>query len=230
MPIRTFGAALIALLAGVAPASANFLVIGSNPTTELAVPFGLASDGAGDPSNRYQQVFSSSLFGPGRIAITSLTLYAQGQGAGGAFNPVTYNFSLSTTSVGVGALDPANFSANAGPDAALFASITPTGNAPPTLTINSASPFLYDPSRGNLLLDIGIVGQRLDAGFLGASFDGQADFGGLSSSADNFGGNVPTSGLSLGITYNIVVPEPPSLILGAVGGAFACLALRRKAG
>ncbi len=229
MLIRALGAALLALLAGSAPASANFLVIGSNPTTELAVPFGLASDGPSDPSNRYQQVLSAGLFRQGPIAITALTLYAQGQGAGGAYNPVTYNFGLSTTALAVGGLDPANLAGNVGPNAALFASISPTGAAPTTWTINGST-FVYDPSRGNLLLDIGILGQGLDAGFLGASFDGQADYGGLSSSADNFGGNIASSGLSIGITFNVIVPEPSSLVLGALGGAFALLAIRRKAG
>ncbi len=227
MPIRSLAAVLLVLIVGGRPASADFLVIGSNPTTELAVPLGLASDGSNDPSDRYQEVFASALFNKGPIAITALTFYAQGQGAGGAYNPVTYNFGLSTTSVGVGGLDPTNLAGNVGADAASFGSISPTGNAASTLTIGGSTPFFYDPTRGNLLLDIQIIGQRLDPNFLGASFDGQADYGKLSSSADNFGGNVASSGLSLGITFNSV-PEPSSLAMTAVGGVLASLWLRRK--
>ncbi len=227
MPIRTLAAVLLVLIVAGRTASADFLVIGSNPTTELAAPFGLASDGSNDPSDRYQQVFASALFNKGPIAITALTFFAQGQGAGGAFNTVTYNFGLSTTTVGVGGLDSTNLAGNVGADAASFGSISPTGNAASTLTVGGPSSFLYDPSKGNLLLDIRVVGQRLDASFLGASFDGQADFGKQSSSADNFGGNASSSGLSLGITFNSV-PEPSSLALSVVGGVLASLWLRRK--
>jgi len=226
MPIRSLAAVLFVLLAGVRPASASFLVIGSNPTTELTVPFGTAGDGS-SPSDRYQQVFAASLF-RGPIAITALTFYAQGQGAGGVYNQVTYNFNLSTTTVSVGGLNSTNLAANVGSNVARFASVNPTGNAPSSWTIDGSTPFFYDPSRGNLLLDIQIVGQRVDAGFLGAGFDGQADFGGRSSSADNFGGNIASSGLSLGVTFN-AVPEPSSLTLGLIGGALASVLLRRRA-
>jgi hypothetical protein len=209
---------------------ADFLLVGQDPNTEQLVPFGLDSDGPSDPSTRYQQIYNANLFGHSPISITTLTFYATpALGGGGTFNPVSYQFSLSTTTQTVAGLST-NMAANVGSNSAAFRTVTSAGSAPAVWTI-SGTPFVYDPSKGNLLLDIQIFGQTSTGTFLGAGFDGLTDFGGASSSVSNFISPIAATpaGLVTGLTFN-TVPAPPAMILMALGlgGLAGVRRLRRR--
>jgi hypothetical protein len=124
--------------------------------------FGRGDDGGED---RFQQVYARKLF-PGPEMITQIAFRADISVAG---YPLTYTFpdvefTLSTTSAQPGHLS-SNLDSNLGPDETTVFSGSLTWTAPgpgPTalgpnpwyFVVNLATPFLYDPSKGNLLLNI----------------------------------------------------------------------------
>ena len=112
-------------------------------------PFGAS----GTPGNRYQEAYSSSLFS-GPITITGIDFFRSG--VNGTLWGGTFLLSLSTISANVNSLSNVFFNSNLGANNALFASMTLSGAAPAVLSF-TGGPFLYDPSQGNLLLDISIA-------------------------------------------------------------------------
>lgn len=98
----------------------------------------------------YQQVYSSTAF-PGLISISSISFFLSPlAGSDNHLYPQTITISLSTTSIGV---DGLYYHAPQGSDAQTLGTYTIGGNSPDVLTFQG-SPFLYDPSKGNLLLQI----------------------------------------------------------------------------
>ena len=95
-----------------------------------------------------QTVYSGSLFGASPVDINSVSLYLDIQNP-----PATpLSFTLSTSKNGVGSLS-SNFAANVGDDAQLFFSgvLSP---ATGWVTFTGVSPFHYDPTAGDLLVEI----------------------------------------------------------------------------
>jgi PEP-CTERM motif len=125
----------------------------------------------------------------------------------------TYTISLSTTSAPVNGLS-SNMSNNIGADnTTIFSGPLPTYVADSTLTFSLATPFVYDPSQGNLLLNITFSGVTNDTY---ADYVAQNDdFGTLSSRMVN-GLSTGRSGYGLVTTFNIV-PEPSTLGLAMIG-------------
>jgi hypothetical protein len=120
-------------------AAANTVTIGNNNLGNL-FPF---SD---DYSGQYQQVYSSSLF-PGPVEITGITFFCPTGGCSGMISG-DFTIELSTTSAGINTLST-NFTANLGSNNSLFFSGTVTN----VLSFTGV-PFLYNPSAGNLLIDV----------------------------------------------------------------------------
>ncbi len=222
-------AALLSL-ALVPAGRADQLTIGNVNSGEInAFPFsGTYQDNFG--ADRYQQVYNSSLFGGSPTSISSITFYA----TGGGFGPNadgTYTLSLSTTAASVNGLDT-DMANNVGPNDETFFSGTlpayPSASGGP-MTFTIASPFLYDPSAGNLLLDIQISGVTNDSTAAFVSQNG--DFGTDSSRMVN---GTATRGTSYGLvtTFGLgatSVPEPGSLTLALIGlSAVAGLSRRRR--
>jgi hypothetical protein len=123
---------------------------------------------------------------------------------------------LSTTDAAVDGLDTTNFDANIGPDEAIFFSGTLDGPVDSKLSL-SGSPFLYDPAKGNLLLDIRAEYTGFQFGstvYLDAM---NGDAGGIFSRAQDYVSGNAGYGLVTGFT---AVPEPPAastmLLAGAV--------------
>jgi uncharacterized protein (TIGR03382 family) len=222
-------AALLSL-ALVPAGRAGELTIGNVNSGEFnAFPFsGSYQDTFG--ADRYQQVYNSFLFGANQVSISSITFYA----AGSHFGPNadgTYTLSLSTTAASVNGLDT-NMANNVGLNDETFFSGTlpayPSASGGP-MTFTIASPFLYDPSAGNLLLDIQISGVTNDSN---AAFVSQSgDFGTDSSRMVN-GGASPGTSYGLVTTFGLgttSVPEPGSLTLAMIGlVAVAGLSRRRR--
>lgn len=132
--------------------SVQALTIGT-PENGNCFPFGCMGWGP-QPGTRYQQIYSSAEFsGPISITQISFDLFPSISDvqAGG-----TYRMSLSTTATPLAGLSSV-FSQNVGRDNQLFTeSVHVVGPAPTRLVFRGA-PFFYDPSQGNLLLDIEVL-------------------------------------------------------------------------
>ena len=233
MPVRTTSLRRVTAVVSVAVASAalSASAAGSQVTVRgpvrdgNSIPFAYVSPSPSDATTRYQQVYRAGAFpGPINIGAISFFRFDSGQLASG-----TFDLYLSATRSAVDALDTVNFDANLGASVALFGTFTIGGPAPELLTFNGA-PYLYDPSAGNLLLDLRVRG-RLTLPGSNASFVGSNDLpGGNYSRAHNFAAGF--AGYGLDTRFDVaVVPEPATLALSAAGAlalaGFA--ALRRRA-
>ncbi len=204
---------VLVALGAVAPANAQVVVPDVPPVTGNCFPFGC--DFGGD---RYQQIYSATAFS----SAFSISEISFSLSSGGPLNSGTFDIYLSTTSVAVGALSDADFDSNRGADNTLFGSFVLGGAAPAILSFGGL--FNYDPSMGNLLMDIQVTGL-----VPGNSFFDRADGGGIVSRAWGTGNSGQTSDIGLITTFNgslVAVPEPGSLLLVAVG--LIAIAARRR--
>jgi len=138
-------------------AAATTIAISANAQTTIYVqPAGATTSNfwPTDPGSlRWQQDYSSSFFGSSPISISSFSFVNYGDVTGPISYP-SFSITFSTTSVTPGSLST-TYSANVGADA------TTVFSGPITLTdigglttFNLTTPFTYDPSQGNLLIDI----------------------------------------------------------------------------
>lgn len=191
-------------------------------------PFTCSGD-SGQTLGEYQQVYSSSSFS-GPVDISSLTfyqVYAAQFGGNMAVVPGTYTISLSITSAAVNGLST-NLASNVGSDSATFFSGTLGGPIMNGMVTITGTPFMYDPSMGNLLIDIVPNYSMSVPNFSGNSYM-DADYTGSVTSrayAYTSGSSVTDSvGLVTGFNQG-TVPEPGTLLL--LGGGLAGLALVRR--
>jgi hypothetical protein len=208
-----FGTMMLAVAC--VPAWAASIVIGAplDPGGN-AFPFGGAH--LGNPGTRYQQAYASTDFS-GPMSIVGIDFF---NGAG-TLASGTYFLYLSTITAGIDTLSDSNFASNLGSDNTLFGTFVLSGAAPGTLSF-AGGPFLYNPTSGNLLLDIIVSpGGAPGNGGYGAR-NGTAS--GIFSRYHDFG--VGTTGYGL-VTQFDFVPETSSLFLAGLG--FALLAFRRLA-
>jgi len=150
----------VILLSLAAPVvNADTIIVGAGANANK-YPFGLGpTSNTGQEytaGGTYQQVYSSSAF-PGPITITQIAFASSAEATDGP-GIATYNFTigLSSTAAAPGGLS-SNFAANRGAD---FLSVF-SGPLVATITANNQfdllidiTPFTYDPSNGNLLLDV----------------------------------------------------------------------------
>lgn len=184
-----------------------------------AIPFSSLSG-----TGRYQEVYSSSLFG-GPVLITSL-----------AFSPsdstlysANVDLRMTTTMVGVGSLSPnldSNFTV---PLTTVYSNPTFSENVTGgsetfSLVFTFTNSFVYDPAQGNLLFDLLISGQNVALPF------SRCGSGAILSRAWNtagFGNNADGVGLRTLIGFQ-PVPEPGSFVLLGSGLIVFATTLRRK--
>jgi hypothetical protein len=188
-------------------ARAQSVTVGGSPTTANVFPFGAFMPYAG----RYQQLYSSSAF-TNSIFISALQFYAAAMDPDATISTGNYTIGLSTTHTAVGGIS-ADFDLNVGSPLTTFFSGFVSGG---TLTLAGSAPYFYDPSQGNLLLDV-FVSSQTPVVHAFAAVDGNTDV----SRAFLSGGNgSPDTRVGQGLETTFLVtstPEPASLLLVATG-------------
>ncbi len=177
--------------------------------------------------DRVQQVYDSSLF-TGISTISQVSFFVADIPF--TWNGSTWQMSLSTSNNTVGSLDPV-FANNVGGDNAVFGSLTPTGSPALSSLVTFTGSFTYDPSQGDLLIDI--VRPAGPASFTSFLYATQSP--GLVDRAYAFNSTVNADGLNqngyaLQTRFVVNVPEPSSVALICVGAMIAVGTLRRKLG
>jgi len=180
---------------------------------ENCIPFGCPGNFG---ISRYQEVYSSSAFaGPINIlAVTFFNTTSTFPPESNAVTSGTYTFSFSTTSKLVGGLDTANLNNNVGANSQIFFSGAQGGPLLGTeFKVTGTTPFTYDRSLGNLLLNIDMSSLGTDTF---AFFDFDSGPSVVLSRAFNGVPPETSNGLVTRFEFS-AVPEPGTLLLLASG-------------
>ena len=247
------------LFASLAAAAAVLIVVPATAAT-LVVPTGLENvEGNSGSRNvlgfinvaRLQQVINADQFKTGPVTFTGVSFRTNGETFGGPFSgPGTsftrttegFRLQLSTTSAGADNLSN-SFSANTGLNVidviprsnVTYSSAAMSSNGVTRdfdVTFDFVNPFFYDPSKGNLLLDLTSFGGSNRSG---TTLDGQNVLADGTSSLflqNGTGGNGVTSTFGFVTQFQTsdmaaAVPEPATWALMLLGFGFVGGAMRR---
>ncbi|MGB0630434.1 MAG: hypothetical protein ACPGRZ_07045 [Alphaproteobacteria bacterium] len=209
--IKSVCGLLVAGLFHTSPAAA--LTIG---TADTGGAFGNTFPFGNSLVTRYQQAYSASNF-TSAITISGINFFAATESGnlGRSYTGGTFTLSLSTTPLGVNNLnETTNFDANLGTDTQLLATRTLTGTVDAVLSFTGPA-FAYDPTLGDLLLDITVTGGSSTS----LGFQEDTGNGGIMSRAMNFGAQFDNRGLVtefvLGGTE--IVAEPGMIAVFGIG-------------
>ena len=240
-----YGFATAGILLAITAQAQDVIVPGNFATTEgdsnNGYPFNLSLFSL--TSQRYQQVYNSSLFSSlpaGGVEITGMAFRVDEGGSSFSSTLPDVQIDLSTTATSASTLS-STFASNVGANDTVVVGAGPlalSGTAggagtPPNpfdVIINFSTPFIYNPSSGNLLLDVHNFGgggttqfDATDAG-VGLARAFTEPSGVSSPTAD---GVIDSSGLITEFIYQ-PVPEPGTLALAGLGGLTMLLGFRRR--
>ena len=211
--------------------SAQVLVGPSVPSLGACIIYGCNAG-----ITRYQQVFNSPIFGSTPASITALSYFFRaainGSLGNNEYGVGQYDFYFSTTSLGAGGLSSSNLDANVMTAESFFASyVIGIGYPNPKITFENertigGTPYLYDPSVGNLLLDVritqagtpqaqGCTGNPCSAQNAPATLDYTNST--LTSAVQAANGQSATSAAATTLFTITPTPEPASLLLTGTG-------------
>lgn len=201
---------------------ASITVGAIDPNAASCYPF---SCGAFDGLTRYQQVYSASEFGAAPLMITSITIFLE---SGGPVDSADYSLFLSTTSRSVTTLSSDLGSNVEGPNT-FFANVH-VGLTVPALLTFTGTPFLYNPSQGNLLLDVLVSSPlALDDYYSYFQADSTTTVTARAwSSADGDFGPEDGGGLVTEFGTAAAVPEPGTYGMLAIGSLALLASKKRK--
>ena len=209
------------------PAAAQVTVGTATPDNGNCYPIGCANG-----YSRYQQVYTANAFSSAFNIRSFAFFHTAAQPGIGQVSPGTYSVFFGTTTKSVNGLST-TFAANNTSALSLFATlIVPenTSAAPATFSIDGSTPFLYNPSAGNLLLDIqysntsAAIKTFFDMDFSGSGQVSRAYGTGTVGAADN---NGLVTRFSSSVTTT-TTPEPGSLVLLGAGLAGTIVFVRRR--
>jgi hypothetical protein len=209
------------------PAAASVTVgLPADQNSGNCLPFGCGSD----PSvtfSEYQQVYTSSQFS-GPITITNLEFFnTQFNNHATTMNSGNWAISLSTTSADWNTLS-FTLSSNIGTDNTLVfnGDLYQPWAFGDTLVINLTTPFTYNPSNGNLLMDMNVSNISAPNGqiFFDAS-ELSADQSTIIGTIMGRAINLDATGVDINSGYGLVtefststaVPEPATMLLLGLG-------------
>jgi hypothetical protein len=166
---RVAATAIVVALAWGSPAVADTITIGATNSPNL-FPFGVGPGEVNAYFGTYQQIYAAAAF-PGPMSISQIAFTTVTVGDWPLSLTSAFSLSIGTTSASPSA-PGFDYSANRRPDLVqVFSgsiSIATTGRAAFDFIIPLTTPFQYDPSVGNLLLDVFIRGNsRGPVGFAG---------------------------------------------------------------
>jgi hypothetical protein len=211
-----------------AAASAAVVTVGSYDSGNC-YPFScFASDGSG---STYQQIYDAGEFS-GPLYINAISFFLDDPGD---MDTADYRIKFSTTSKTIGGLD-STWANNIGADEATFGTFSVSGAMPAVLTF-VGTPFYYDPSMGNLLMQVDVLAlyfanpyeSFFQADYTGVVTQRLYAYGGSATGVANATGALVTQFDFSPATNG--VPEPASLgLFGACAiGATVAAARRRNA-
>ena len=185
-------------------------------------------------ATRIQTVFDAALF-PSAMRIDTLTFFnTTDQSAEGFAEPARYRLSLSTTAKSSATIG-GDFDANVGSDARQVAEFTIAGFDTffTTRTVPLASPFVFSPAAGNLLLEIS-KNQTGNFGDGGIFANVNTNARGVSTVVNNVEGAGPSIQRNVGLNVafsgqfeGTATPEPSTLLL--IGSGLFVVIRRRLA-
>jgi PEP-CTERM motif len=183
-----------------------------------------------DESNTdYQQVYGSTNFS-GPITITALEFFHTIDFSGGGTEPQagSYVISLSTTQAAVNGLDATDLSNNLGPDnTTVYSGDVPTLSGS-VLKFILTTPFTYDPSKGNLLLDVQLEYGDTE-GIIYFDSNGEAGLASRASSSND--GFADDAAVVTGFSTTGSVPEPSTwamMLMGFAGLVYGSYSTTRR--
>lgn len=183
----------------------------------------------------FQSVYSASKFGSSPIGIDSISFYLSNPYGIPATD--TYTFTLSTSRNAVGSLSTV-FSNNVGADAQTFWTGTLSATAEGGWVTFSGTSFLYDPTAGDLLLEIDHAADPNSEYYADDYIRSSYSYDNtLSQRAYRYGGDwADAAGYAIDTRFGVsgasgAVPEPASwaLMLGGFGLVGGALRSRRRA-
>jgi len=177
----------------------------------------------GGTGTEYQEAYASSDFS-GPLSITGIDFFLQPDTSGVLGG--TYTLSLSIITANINSLSGSDLPSNIGPNNTEFTSVVLSGAAPSELTF-TGGPFSYNPSLGNLLLDITITSPSGTAAFEDGAGSGPAGIVRYYNEPATTG----TTGFGLVTEFDFgtsSIPEPGTLSLLGCGLVYLLLQRLRR--